>query len=112
MKQHFTQSLPVSPTNKAVCHDITEILLKVALNAIKQKPNPEEVEQNRNKTPQQNRWVRTNGGMMGISAFALIMFIVLFNLFWVWFLFSKITDDLDQKKSDVSTIFIHNLSFL
>jgi hypothetical protein len=46
MKQHFTQSLPVSPTNKTVCHDITEILLKVALNAIKQKPNPEEVEQN------------------------------------------------------------------
>ena len=32
---------PVSSTNKIDCHDITEILLKVALNTIKQtKPKP------------------------------------------------------------------------
>jgi hypothetical protein len=46
MKQHFTQSLPVSPTNKTVCHDITEILLKVALNAIK----PNQTQKRLNKT--------------------------------------------------------------
>jgi len=32
----FSQGTPVSSTNKADCHDITEILLKVALNTIKQ----------------------------------------------------------------------------
>ena len=30
----FLWELPVSSTNKTVCHDITEILLKVALNTI------------------------------------------------------------------------------
>jgi hypothetical protein len=30
---------PVSSTNKTDCHDITEILLKVALNTIKQANN-------------------------------------------------------------------------
>jgi len=32
----FFQSPPVSSTNKTDCHDITKILLKVALNTIKQ----------------------------------------------------------------------------
>jgi hypothetical protein len=32
----FSQGTPVSSTNKTDCHDITEILLKVALNSIKQ----------------------------------------------------------------------------
>jgi hypothetical protein len=32
----FSQGPPVSSTNKTDCHDITEILLKVALNTIKQ----------------------------------------------------------------------------
>ena len=31
----FSSGLPVSSTNKTDCHDITEILLKVALNTIK-----------------------------------------------------------------------------
>jgi hypothetical protein len=36
----FSPGTPVSPTNKTDCHDITEILLKVALNTINQtKPN-------------------------------------------------------------------------
>ena len=30
----FSQGIPVSSTNKTDCHDITEILLKVALNII------------------------------------------------------------------------------
>ena len=30
----FSQDIPVSSINKTVCHDITEILLKVALNSI------------------------------------------------------------------------------
>jgi hypothetical protein len=30
----FSPGTPVSSTNKADCHDITEILLKVALNTI------------------------------------------------------------------------------
>ena len=34
--QWFSPSLPVSSTNKTDCHDRTEILLKVALNTIKQ----------------------------------------------------------------------------
>ena len=33
----FSSGLPVSSTNKTDCHDITEILLKVALNTIKKK---------------------------------------------------------------------------
>jgi len=39
--QWFSLSTPVSSTTKSDCHDITEILLKVALNAIKPhlKPN-------------------------------------------------------------------------
>ena len=32
--QQFSQGTPVSSTNKTDCHDITEILLKVALNTI------------------------------------------------------------------------------
>jgi hypothetical protein len=32
----FSPGTPVSSTNKADCHDITEILLKVALNTISQ----------------------------------------------------------------------------
>jgi hypothetical protein len=32
----FSPGPPVSSTNKTDCHDITEILLKVALNTIKQ----------------------------------------------------------------------------
>jgi hypothetical protein len=32
----FSWGLPVSSTNKTDCHDITEILLKVVLNTIKQ----------------------------------------------------------------------------
>ena len=35
----FSQSTPVSSTNKTNRQDITEILLKVALNTIKPKPN-------------------------------------------------------------------------
>jgi hypothetical protein len=34
--QWFSPGTPVSSTNKTDCHDITEILLKVALNTIKQ----------------------------------------------------------------------------
>jgi hypothetical protein len=34
----FSPGPPGSPTNKTDCHDITEILLKVTLNTIKQKP--------------------------------------------------------------------------
>ena len=34
--QRFFPGTPVSPTNKTDCHDITEILLKVALNTINQ----------------------------------------------------------------------------
>ena len=34
--QWFSPCPPVSSTNKTDCHDITEILLKVALNTIKQ----------------------------------------------------------------------------
>jgi hypothetical protein len=33
--QWFSPAISVSSTNKTDCHDITEILLKVALNAIK-----------------------------------------------------------------------------
>jgi hypothetical protein len=41
----FSPGTPVSFTNKSDCHDITEILLKVALNTIiwhkpTKKPNP------------------------------------------------------------------------
>jgi hypothetical protein len=32
--QQFSQGTPVSSTNKADCHDIAGILLKVALNTI------------------------------------------------------------------------------
>jgi hypothetical protein len=32
----FSPDIPVSSINKTVCHDITEILLKVALNTINQ----------------------------------------------------------------------------
>ena len=35
----FSPGAPVSSTNKTDCHDITEILLKVALNTIKQTNN-------------------------------------------------------------------------
>jgi hypothetical protein len=34
----FSPGTLVSPTNKTDCHDITEILLKVALNAITLSP--------------------------------------------------------------------------
>jgi hypothetical protein len=34
--RHFSLGPPVSSTDKTDCHDITEILLKVALNTIKQ----------------------------------------------------------------------------
>jgi hypothetical protein len=34
--QWFSPDIPVSSINKTVCHDITEILLKVALNTINQ----------------------------------------------------------------------------
>jgi hypothetical protein len=34
--QWFFPDTPVSSTNKTDCHDLTEILLKVALNTIKQ----------------------------------------------------------------------------
>jgi hypothetical protein len=38
--QWFSPDIPVSSTNKTYCHDIIEILLKVALNTINQtKPN-------------------------------------------------------------------------
>jgi hypothetical protein len=36
----FTPDTPVSATNKTDRHDITQILLKVALNIIKLKPTP------------------------------------------------------------------------
>jgi hypothetical protein len=36
--QWFSPGTPVSSTNKTDCHDITEILLKIALNTINQ-PN-------------------------------------------------------------------------
>ena len=35
----FSPGTPVSPTNKTYFHNITEMLLKVALNTIKQRPN-------------------------------------------------------------------------
>jgi len=35
----FSPSSPVSSTNKIDCHDITEIVLKVALNTINQATN-------------------------------------------------------------------------
>jgi hypothetical protein len=35
----FSPGPPVSSTNKTDCHDITEILLKVALNTTKQTNN-------------------------------------------------------------------------
>ena len=38
--QWFSQSTLVSPTNKTDRHDITEILLKVALNTINSRPLP------------------------------------------------------------------------
>ena len=34
--RRFSSGPPVSSTNKTDCHDITEILLKVAFNTIKQ----------------------------------------------------------------------------
>jgi hypothetical protein len=37
---HVGGFTPVSSTNKTDCHDITEILLKVALNTITLTPNP------------------------------------------------------------------------
>jgi hypothetical protein len=37
--QWFSPGTPVSSTNKTNCHDIAEILLKVALNTISQKPD-------------------------------------------------------------------------
>jgi hypothetical protein len=35
----ISQGSPISAINKTDCHDITEILLKVALNTINHKPN-------------------------------------------------------------------------
>ena len=35
----FSPGIPVSSTNNTDCHNITKILLKVALNTIKTKPN-------------------------------------------------------------------------
>jgi hypothetical protein len=35
----FSAGIPVSSTNKTNCHDIAKILLKVALNTIKQTNN-------------------------------------------------------------------------
>ena len=37
--QWFSTCTPASSTNKIECHDITEILLKVALTTITNKPN-------------------------------------------------------------------------
>ena len=37
----FYAGIPVSSTNKTDCHDITEILLKVASNSINHKPKPQ-----------------------------------------------------------------------
>jgi hypothetical protein len=37
--QWFSPVTLVSSSNKTDCHDITEILLKVTLNTINQKPN-------------------------------------------------------------------------
>ena len=39
--QWFSAVSPISSTNKTDCHDITEILLKVALNTITPTPNPD-----------------------------------------------------------------------
>jgi len=36
----FSPGIPVSSTNKTDCHDISEILLNVALNTITLTPNP------------------------------------------------------------------------
>jgi len=33
--QWFSSGSPISPTNNTDCHDITELLVKVALNTIK-----------------------------------------------------------------------------
>jgi hypothetical protein len=38
--QWFSPGTTVSCTNKTDCHDVTEILLKVALNTITPRPNP------------------------------------------------------------------------
>jgi hypothetical protein len=38
--QWFSSDPPVSSTNKTDCHDITKILLKVALNTIMQTNKP------------------------------------------------------------------------
>jgi hypothetical protein len=35
----FSAGIPVSSTNKTDCHDITEVLLKVAVNTINQPAN-------------------------------------------------------------------------
>jgi hypothetical protein len=40
----FSPGTPVSSTNKTGCHDITEILLKVALNTINQPTNHKNVD--------------------------------------------------------------------
>ena len=37
--QWFSPGNPVYPTNKTNCHDITEILMKVALNTLTPNPN-------------------------------------------------------------------------
>jgi hypothetical protein len=47
----FSPGTPVSSTNKTDYHDITEILLKVVLNAIKQtNPPPKKKTQTKTKT--------------------------------------------------------------
>ena len=38
--QWFSRGTPVSFTNKKDCHDVTELLLKVAINAIASNPSP------------------------------------------------------------------------
>jgi hypothetical protein len=44
----FSRGPPVSTTNKTDLHDITEILLKVTLNTIKQKTNKQTNKQTNN----------------------------------------------------------------
>jgi hypothetical protein len=45
----FSRGPPVSTTNKTDLHDITEILLKVTLNTIKQKTNNKQTNKQTNK---------------------------------------------------------------
>jgi len=57
----FSTGTPVSSTNKSYCYDITEILLKVALNAITVNPNGSPF------TYRNRRWNGRDRVMWGIS---------------------------------------------